>query len=43
LIQLLSGDKAAALAEYRQSPALDPTNENAAKVIADLTVPPAVE
>jgi tetratricopeptide (TPR) repeat protein len=40
---LASGDKAAALAAYRQSLLLDPTNENAAKVIAELTAPPPEE
>ncbi len=36
---LANGQKEEALAEYRQSLALDPTNENAVKVIADLTEP----
>jgi len=34
-----NGQKAEALAEYRQAFALDPTNENAAQFIADLTKP----
>ena len=34
---LAGGDKSAALAAYRQSLALDPTNENAAKIIAEQT------
>lgn len=34
---LANGEKAAALASYRQSLTLDPKNDNAAKVIAELT------